>query len=198
MRVFVLTRHGESTLNVERLVNGDPTRPGPLTEAGREAARRLGAQVAGLPIELCVHTRFARTRETAELALAGREVPFLVEPLLDDVDVGNLDGEPVDAYRAWKDAHVRSDAFPGGESLDDAARRYARAFRSLLARAERVTLVVTHEIPLRYALNAAAGSDELDGPAHLIANAVPYLFDDLSLERAAGRIESLVGGAANS
>jgi broad specificity phosphatase PhoE len=198
MRVFVLTRHGESTLNVARVVNGDPARPGPLTDAGREAARRLGTQLAGLPVELCVHTRFERTRETAQLALAGRDVPFLVEPLLDDVDVGDLDGEPVDAYRDWKDSHARNDAFPGGESLDDAARRYARAFRALLARRERVTLVVAHEIPLRYALNAAAGSDELDGPAHLIANAVPYLFDETSLERAAGRIESLVGGASDS
>ena len=57
-------------------------------------------------------------------------------------------------------------------------------------------LVVCHEIPLRYALNAAAGSDDLDGPAHLIGNAVPYLFGSVSLERAAARIEALVGGTA--
>jgi 2,3-bisphosphoglycerate-dependent phosphoglycerate mutase len=195
MRLFVLSRHGESTLNVERRVNGDPARPAPLTEAGREAARRLGTQLAGLPIDLCVHTRFERTRETAALALEGRRVPMQTEPLLDDVDVGDLDGEPIDAYRAWKAAHARGDRFPGGESLDDAARRYARAFRGLLARDERVTLVVCHEIPVRYALNAAAGSDDLDGPAHLIGNAVPYLLDAASLERAAARIESLVGGA---
>jgi hypothetical protein len=55
-------------------------------------------------------------------------------------------------------------------------------------------VVVCHEIPLRYALNAAAGSSELDGPLRLIANATPYLFDERSLERAAARIESLVRG----
>ena len=198
MRLYIFTRHAHSTLNAQSRVNGDPSVPVPLTTQGRDEAERLGHQLAQVPFDLCVHTRFERTRETAELALAGRDVPFLVEPLLDDIDVGELDGEPVDAYRDWKDAHARSDAFPGGESLDDAARRYARAFRALLARRERVTLVVTHEIPLRYALNAAAGSDELDGPAHLIVNAVPYLFDRVSLERAAGRIESLVGGASDS
>jgi broad specificity phosphatase PhoE len=195
MRLFVLTRHGESTLNVERRVNGDPGRPGPLTAAGRDAARRLGVQLAGIPVDLCVHTRFERTRETAALALAGRAVPSVEEPLLDDIDVGELDGEPVEAYRAWKEEHTRRDPLPGGESLDDAARRYARAFRKLLARDERVTLLVVHEIPLRYAVNAAAGSDDLDGPTHLVANAVPYLLDEASLERATARIESLVGGA---
>jgi probable phosphoglycerate mutase len=193
--LFVLSRHGESTLNVEGRVNGDPAVDVPLTAAGREAAARLAAQIAELPIDVCVHTRFGRTRETAELALAGREVPFVVEPLLDDIDVGELDCRPVEEYRAWKHEHSPADAFPGGESLHDAARRYARAFRGLLARAEPTTLVVCHEIPLRYALNAAGGSGDLDGPVHAVANATPYLFSAESLERAAVRIESLVGGA---
>jgi broad specificity phosphatase PhoE len=119
-------------------------------------------------------------------------VPILEEPLLDDIDVGELEGEKIDDYRAWKRAHTRADPFPGGESLDDAARRYARAFRNLLARKETSMLVVCHEIPIRYALNAAAGSDDLDGPEHAIPNATPYLFDETALERAATRIEELV------
>jgi len=194
VRLFVLTRHGESTLNVERRVNGDPALPAPLTAAGRAAAERLGRQLASLPLDLCVHTRFTRTRETADRVLAGRDVPRLEEPLLDDIDVGSLEGEPIDAYEAYKQEHPsRGDPFPGGESLDDAARRYARAYRGLLARPERTVLVVCHEIPVRYALNAAAGSDELDGPERRIANATPYLFDDAALACAAAGIERLAG-----
>jgi broad specificity phosphatase PhoE len=83
--------------------------------------------------------------------------------------------------------------FPGGESLDDAARRYADAFRKLVGSPWRSVLVVCHEIPIRYALNASAGSDSLDGPAHEIANAVPYLFDESALERAVQGIGRLVG-----
>ena len=52
-------------------------------------------------------------------------------------------------------------------------------------------LVVCHEIPVRYALNAAAGSDTLDSPAHEIPNATAYLFDEEALGRAAGHIERL-------
>ena len=191
MRLFVLTRHGRSTLNAEGRINGDPSVPAPLTAEGRAEAERLGRQLAGLPIDLCVQTRFPRTRETADAILAGRDVPRLEQPLLDDIDVGRLEGETIAAYEAWKRGHGRGDPFPGGESLDDAARRYGRAFRALLARAEQTMLVVCHEIPIRYVLNAAAGSDELDGPAHAIPNATPYLFDDDSLGRAVAAIERL-------
>jgi broad specificity phosphatase PhoE len=195
VRLFVLTRHGESTLNVERRVNGDPSVPVALTERGREEARELGEQVAHLPLDACVHTRFPRTLETAEIALGGRgEIPLETEPLLDDIEIGELEGEPLEAYREWKHGHGRGDPFPGGESLDDAARRYAVAFRRLLDSPWQTVLVVCHEIPVRYALNGAAGSDSLDGPAHEIANAVPYLFDEEGLARAVRGIERAAGG----
>ena len=115
-------------------------------------------------------------------------MPLDFEPLLDDVDVGDLEGKAIDDYRAWKRAHRRADPFPGGESLDDAAQRYARAYERLLARPEQRILVVCHEIPVRYAVNAASGSDELDGPVHETANCVPYLFDEEGLERAVAGI----------
>ena len=192
MRLFVLSRHAESTLNHQNRINGDPAVPADLTDAGREQARLLGQELAGLPVDLCVHTRFGRTRVTAEIALAGRSIEFREEPLLDDIDVGDLEGWTVDEYRGWKRTHGRGERFPGGESLDEAADRYARAFRSLVDATDGVVLVVAHEIPIRYALNAAGGSDELDAPAHAIPNARPYLFDATTLERAAARIASLV------
>jgi len=194
LRLFVLTRHAHSTLNVENRINGDPNVPVPLTSDGLAESTRLGHQLAQVPFDLCVHTRFARTRETADAILGGRDVPTLEEPLLDDVDVGELEGQTIAAYRAWKAEHRRDEPFPGGESLDDVARRYADAFRRLVARPEQCLLVVCHEIPVRYALNAAAGSGELDAPEHGIPNATPYLFDETALARAATRIGQLVPG----
>jgi broad specificity phosphatase PhoE len=194
MRLFLIARHGESTLNVEGRINGDPLVHVDLTDTGRENARALGEQIAHVPVGLCLHTRFARTLRTGEIALEGRDVPFELEPLLDDIDVGDLEGETIADYRAWKAEHTRADPFPGGESLDEAALRYAEAYRKLLERdTPTVVLIICHEIPLRYALNAAAGSDELDGPAHQIRNATPYLYDELALARAAERIEQLAG-----
>jgi broad specificity phosphatase PhoE len=193
MRYFVFARHAESVLNLERRVNGDPTLDVPLTERGEEDARALGRQLAELPLDVCIHTRFPRTRLTAERVVASRSVPFAVEPLLDDIDIGELEGETIERYRAWKHSHARDVPFPGGESLDEAARRYAAGFRALLGGGYDHVLVVTHEIPIRYALNGLAGSDQLDGPAHEIPNAVPYFFEESMLTRAVAGIERLVG-----
>jgi broad specificity phosphatase PhoE len=191
MELYVLSRHGESTLNSENRINGNPDVPVALTEKGRDEARLLGQQIAHIRLDVCICTRFTRTRETAEIALQGRDVPIEIEPLLDDIDVGDLDGIPLEEYRAWKREHSRRDPFPGGESLDGAARRYAQAFRKLLGRLETSLLVVSHEIPVRYAINAADSSDDLDGPAHQLANATPYLFDKEALARAVEVIERL-------
>ncbi|HLM92637.1 MAG TPA: histidine phosphatase family protein [Gaiellaceae bacterium] len=193
MRLFVIARHAESTLNELSLVNGDPSVPVGLTERGREEAALLGLQVANIPLDACVHTRFARTRETARIAVAGRDVELFEEALLDDIDVGELEGRPIDEYRTWKRAHTRDDPFPAGESMNDAARRYAEGFARMLASPYEHVLVVCHEIPLRYALNGAAGSDQLDGPVRNLENAKPFLFEEEPLRRAVQRIERLAG-----
>jgi broad specificity phosphatase PhoE len=191
VRLIVISRHGESTLNLEGRVNGDPSVPVALTDKGRDEARLLGQQLAHVPLDLCIHTEFSRTRETAEIALEGRGVPCTEEPRLGDVRIGELEGKTLGDYREWKREHTRRDPFPGGESLDAAARRYTEAYRGVLERPEERILVVTHEIPLRYAINAADGSDDLDGPTHQLANATPYLFDEAALERAVTVMERL-------
>ncbi len=191
MKLIVISRHAHSTLNEAQRVNGDPSVHVPLTETGRLEASRLGDQLAGIPLELAIHTRFGRTRETAEIALDGRDVPTVVEPLLDDIKIGELEGREISDYRAWKREHTRADRFPGGESLDEAARRYAQAWAAVAARPEGSILVVCHEIPLRYGLNGASGSDRLDAPVHDIPNATPYLFTPERLAQAATRIAEL-------
>lgn len=184
MRLFLLVRHAESLLNADDRVNADPAQDVDLTERGKEQARRLGTQLAHLPLDVCVHTRFPRTRRTAELALSGRDVPFREEPLLDDIDVGDLDGLTMAQYRAWKRAHAFAEPLPGGESRVDAALRYAEAYDRLADGPEGCVLVVCHEMPIRYALNAAGGSDRPDEPGRDVPNAIPFLFEETTLRAA--------------
>ena len=189
--MFLLVRHGQSLLNVEGVVNGDPSRDRGLSPHGIEEGRRLAGQLENLSINLAVVSNFPRAVQTAALALGGRAVPQEIDPDLGDVRIGELEGGTLADYRASAPHVDRNLRFPGGESLNEAARRYAGAFARLCERAEQTTLVVCHEIPVRYAVNTAAGSDELDAPLHDVANATPYLFDEQALRRAAVRMEEL-------
>jgi broad specificity phosphatase PhoE len=191
--LFLVVRHGQSLFNVDQVVNGDPKLDRGLSEQGIEEAERLAGQLAALPLELVAVSPFPRALQTANIALAGRDVPHLVDEELGDVRIGELEGASLDAYRESPAHASRKERFPGGESLDEAALRYAGAFERLLARDERATLVVCHEIPVRYLVNGAGGSDSLDGPLHYVGNAAPYLFDETSLRRAVERIRELAG-----
>ena len=142
MRLFLVVRHGHSLFNLDKVVNGDPALDRGLSEQGIEDAERLAGQLAALPLDLVAVSPFPRAVQTANIALAGREVPHQVDEDLGDVRIGDLEGISLDSYREAP-AHLdRKERFPGGESLDEAALRYARAFGRLLARDEPTTLVV--------------------------------------------------------
>jgi broad specificity phosphatase PhoE len=190
MRLLLLARHGQSLFNVDGLVNGDPALDRGLSPAGIDEATRLRAQISGQAVDLCVTSEFPRAQETARIALAGRPSPITtrIDQALNDIRIGALEGKTLEDYRAWKHAHTRADKFPDGESLDDAARRYADAFERLADTDADTILCVCHEIPVRYAVNAAAGSDDLDQPHHIVANAAPYVFDEAGLRRAIARL----------
>ena len=193
MRLFLVVRHGQSLFNVDHVVNGDPLLDRGLSQQGIEEAQRLGGQIAPVRLDLLVVSPFPRALQTANIALDGRadDVPHLVDEELGDVRIGELEGQTLDEYRANPAHSNRKERFPGGESLDEAALRYADVAERLLGREERVTLVVCHEIPVRYYVNAAGGTDDLNGPLHYVANATPYVFDEYALARAAARIRQL-------
>jgi broad specificity phosphatase PhoE len=193
MRLFLVARHGQSLFNIDAVVNGDPALDRGLSEQGIEEAERLAGQLSALPLDLVAVSPFPRALQTANIALAGRQVPHLVDDDLGDVRIGDLEGSSLDAYRGTPAHSNRKTRFPDGESLDEAALRYAAAFGRLLARDEPATLVVCHEIPVRYLVNSAGGSDTLDGPLHYVGNATPYLFDEQALRRAVERIGALAG-----
>jgi broad specificity phosphatase PhoE len=158
MDSVILARHGESIFSERLLVNGDVTVRGPLTRRGREEARTLAREIVDDPIGLCVISEFERTRETAELALARREVPWLVVSDLNDPRYGRYEGGALEAYRSWADSATSSDAVPGGgESRRQIVERYARGFRIVLGRGERCVLLVAHSLPIAYVLAARQG-----------------------------------------
>ena len=194
LRLFVVARHAESVANAANMLNSNPSQPVALTARGRTQARALGAQLANLRVDPAVGTRLLRTQQTIDIALDGRPVPTLIEPGFDEIRAGDLEGARIEAYRSWRDQHALGDHLPHGESIQDALRRYADALRRLLDRTETVTLVVIHDLALRYiAAAAATSSSPVNGTA--FPNAVPYLFDEPAARRAATSLAALASSA---
>jgi broad specificity phosphatase PhoE len=185
----LLTRHAESEFSVRGLTNGDPEIDVALTERGREQARRLGEQLAATEIDLCAVSEFQRAHETADLALAGRDVPRLILPELNDIRFGEFEGRLLSDYRVWARAHGPEDEVRGGESRAESVRRYVTAFQTIAARPEPTILVVAHSLPIRYVLNAAAG--RLPKPAmEQVPYAEAFPLSSAELAQAVERLET--------
>jgi broad specificity phosphatase PhoE len=146
-----VVRHGQSTGNVlaqeaeagglEEIAIPERDADVPLSELGREQARAVGQWIAGLADrdrpQVAVVSPYLRTRQTAELALAGSGIPAGLDERLRDRELGVIDlltARGVEARLPLEAARRRRlGKFyyrpPGGESWADVLLR----LRSLLA-----------------------------------------------------------------
>jgi broad specificity phosphatase PhoE len=152
MTLFVV-RHGRTEANASGLLLGRAD-PG-LDPIGRRQAAAIasvlpaGARVVSSPLRRC--------RETAA-ALGGDPE---IDPRLIELDYGELDLVPLseipdELWTAWRaDPAFRP---PGGETLEELARRVGDALDALAAEAARGdVVVVTHVSPVKAALAWALG-----------------------------------------
>ena len=152
---LLIVRHAESEYTTRSLLNGDPTKPNPLSEYGREQARGLGERLRDVDIDLCFVTAFERTRETAELVLAGRDVLVESEPLLNDPLLGTFEGTDYDAHDRWMDENDWYAKPPGGESQLEALDRYIEGYRRVCDADARTVLLIAHHFPISFGLTIA-------------------------------------------
>jgi broad specificity phosphatase PhoE len=189
VRRAILARHGESEYSAYGRLNGDITVPVALTQQGISEASALGESLEQQQVDLCVTSEFQRARETADIALAGRDVPRLLDPRLNDPLIGRYEGADVEEYRAWASSSASSSApEPDGESRLAIVERYAQAFRDLLARPEETILVVCHSLPVSYALGAREGTPP-SARVPLAEHAKPYPFTAAELDAATALLE---------
>jgi len=189
VNVLLLARHAQAASNVRDLVNAVPPGEG-LSPEGAAEVLALAGSLSGERIDLGLSSRLRRTQETLAGALSGREVPCLVEPLLDEIGFGAFEGGPVGAYRAWAWSHGPADPCPGGgETRVAAALRVAEALDVVLRRPEATILAVSHALVVRYVLDAASGSPPGRHVAH-VPHAVPFRLERAGVEQAGRMLRS--------
>lgn len=147
MRVY-LVRHGESEANVAGFINDDPGRWVALTHTGRAQAETAANALRDIPFTHAYASEFPRARQTAEIILAGRDLPLVVDARLNERHSG-LDGQPVEIFNDLvRPDPVRIKPANGESFLEQRAR--LQGFLDEIARQhpEGVVLTVSHENPI--------------------------------------------------
>jgi broad specificity phosphatase PhoE len=153
---FYFLRHGESEGNSARLLQGRGDYP--LSEEGRQQARRAAGWFADKGIRAVLCSPLARAAETARILTAALGLP---EPEsraeLTELDTGLFTGLAVEDIRkrypeAWSAFQRESwEGVPGAERAADLAARAGRLWEELAARAgEGPLLCVTHSGTLQW------------------------------------------------
>jgi probable phosphoglycerate mutase len=168
MTTVLLVRHGETTWNRDRRVQGW-VQSG-LTDRGREQADALAGAIAGeYDPDRLIASDLRRTRETAEHLVRATGLSPAFDPAWRERDFGRLQGMDYEElffghpqYAVSQSGHwAAMERPPGGESLLAARRRVLGAWEDLLADAgaDETVIVVSHGGPLYLVLGAVKELD---------------------------------------
>jgi probable phosphoglycerate mutase len=151
MKRLYFARHGESLVNVRNIFAtklGTENDLG-LTETGRQQAAEAGQKAADehLKPDLIISSPLPRAVETAEII--AHAVGYPVEhietsPLLIEIQYGELEGTPWQAF--WDAGHTYADLgkFAGSETVETLQQRANEAYKYLQSLPQERILVVSH------------------------------------------------------
>jgi broad specificity phosphatase PhoE len=189
---LILVRHAHAASNVSDVVSGVPPGEG-LSPLGREQALALQSALAGVTIDLGVHTELLRTQETLAIALQHRGMPVVVLPALNEMAFGSFEGGLLSTYRTWAWGSGPAEPCPGGgESRAHAAQRFSDGLEELLARPEETVLAISHALPVRYILDASDGRFPASR-IEPIPHAVPAMLEQRDVATAAATLRAWAG-----
>ncbi len=163
-RIF-LVRHGATVLTAEDRFAGATDVP--LSDAGRDQARRLGVRLAGEELTAIYASPLGRTVETATLIGAPHAMPALTREGLREISHGRWEGKTRDEVEAeFPDEASSWDEDPftfapvGGESgLAVTARALPEFLEIVRSHPGGRVLVVSHKATIRLLLSSLLGFD---------------------------------------
>ena len=149
--VLYLLRHGQTDWNVAGRSQG--RLDSPLTELGRAQAQAHARTLADVSFMYAYTSPLGRAVATAELVLAGRDVPLTRLDDLAELDCGAVSGFTLDERQSrfpevaeQRDRDVFNTPFPGGESYASALPRVQRVAELLRSQSAGPLLIISHEM----------------------------------------------------
>ncbi len=88
--MLYIMRHGKTDWNERHKIQGRTNIP--LNEEGRQMARDAAVEYRDVHFDVCYCSPMIRARETAELLLAGRDVPIIFDERLVEMSFGSYEG----------------------------------------------------------------------------------------------------------
>lgn len=161
--IIRLLRHGESTWNAARRVQGQSAEAGPLTPRGAHEAEAAAEGFAATAprARIVVSSDLPRAMETAVILARRLNRGIESDPGLREQALGVLEGQVVGPEVAQELKRLWRDPWPGPAGGESVAELYLRVRNALAGIAERwpavEVIAVTHGGPIRAAVAACGG-----------------------------------------
>jgi len=191
---LLLIRHGTTAYNAADRLQGRIDLP--LSDRGRREALSLAKVLAGESIDLVICSPMIRARQTADIAMDGREVDFRIEDSFVEIDIGEWEGQEYGAVRSgdpeffarWhEDPRV---CIPGGESFADVCDRVRPGVEAIIRADNARRILVSGHATVNRAILAAVMALEPEAARRFrVLNAS---LSRLRLEERSGNITALV------
>lgn len=88
--MLYILRHGKTDWNAAHKLQGKTDIP--LNEEGREMAYAAAKECADINFDVCYSSPLIRAKETAQIVLAGRDIPIITDVRLEEMGFGTYEG----------------------------------------------------------------------------------------------------------
>ncbi len=149
--MLYIMRHGRTDWNEEKRLQGRTDIP--LNENGRKMAEAAHEEYKNLHLDECFCSPLQRARETAEIVLAGRDIPIIIDDRLKEMGFGEYEGLKEVYNKPEYNVHtlfVSPETYiadKGAESIEDLFKRNREFLDEVIApelKAGKDILIVAH------------------------------------------------------
>lgn len=157
MKIYFI-RHGETVWNTLKIFQGSSNSP--LTEKGREQAKKLGEKLKDTEFSNFYSSPLGRTIETSKLIIGDRDIKIEFIDEFKEISVGRMEGAPREEFEREFPGQFHNfffnpkdyDPAPyGGESFPQLIERVERGLKKITENHKKndVVVVITHGMTLK-------------------------------------------------